>query len=373
MVQRALLASLDRIPWVSGPARPVEVDPLFPGRSSSRWVRYTPFVEDDRRRHDPDTLFAGAGGIFMVAVPYGDPGHVPGPIRLSQSSWGPDYHRVLPAMLRGIVARELGETAARQAVVQVDAGPLEERAFAVAMGLGYRGVNAGLRVPPWGVRVFLGLALTRAVPRVRRWVEGEGLDPVCVGCGRCLDACPTGALRAEGVVNARRCLSYVTQKRGFLPDLLALPMGGRLYGCDRCTWACPDGHGAAYPGPFIGTARDRCPDARTLLSADAFHYAGTWAGKAAAWRGRRVLQRNALNALGNAGSVDDGALLRQYLCHPSPALRAASIRGLAFMSRRGLWDNMTPIYAHGRADPDHRVRALVERLHRAWPMPGPEV
>ncbi len=99
--------------------------------------------------------------MLVLAVPFGDPAFVPSGAELSQSTWGPDYHRVIPPILGDVLSHLVGRRAARSAVTQVDSGPLEERAFALDMGLGRLGHNASILVGPWGPRVFLALALTR--------------------------------------------------------------------------------------------------------------------------------------------------------------------------------------------------------------------
>lgn len=364
MSLRSLLQPNFDMRWVAGAAPGPRRVAEHAGLGRFRRDVPTPFVpEDGPRRWDVRTTMVQCRGVFMVAVPFGSPRFHPGPFILSQSSWGPDYHRIIPPLLRALVARELGEEAGRRAVIQVDSGPLEERALGLAMGLGQLGKNASLIVPGLGSKVFLGLALTEEVPSTRRLVGvTDGFHPACEGCDLCLAACPSGALTAPGMVNSLRCLSYVSQKRGFLPDDLARRLGGCLYGCDECSDACPlNDFGDGLSTPFSGTARDQNPDPRTVLTASETTYDGAWGGKAASWRGRRVLQRNCINALGWAGDIDDMGLLCEFLKHPSPALRAASLRAIGALTAR--YGTSLPECAGflGR-DPDHRVRFAADRL-----------
>ncbi|MFO7942103.1 MAG: QueG-associated DUF1730 domain-containing protein [Bacillota bacterium] len=364
MTQLSLLQPSWDMAWVSGRAPAPEVVAAKARRGPSRAGGLTPFVPGDGpRRWDVRTALPGCRGIFMIAIPFGSPDYRPGPFLLSQSSWGPDYHRIIPPLLRALVARDLGERAARQASIQVDSGPLEERALGLAMGLGRLGKNASLIVPGLGSKVFLGVALTTEVPSVRRLVDdADGFHPACEGCELCLTACPSGALGSPGTVNGLRCLSYVSQKRGFLPDDLARRLGGRLYGCDECTEACPlNDIDEGLVTPFGGTERDRNPDPRAVLTSSESTYGGRWRGKAGSWRGRRVLERNCINALGWAGVPGDVGLLCEFLDHPSPALRAASLRSIgAATTRHGM---RIPGYATRLLrDRDHRVRFAAKKL-----------
>lgn len=348
------------VAWACAPAREMAWSEMDRGREQSPLARHTPFVPRDARlRRDLASSMPGVRGVFVVAVPFGDGSFEPGRFQLSQSTWGPDYHRILPPIIRGIVAGVMGSEVARSAHVQVDSGPLEERALALSVGLGYPGYNASVLVPGVGPRAFLGLALThRAPPRVRLVEDSADFHPRCAHCYSCIKACPTGALVAPGVVNPLRCLSYLTQKRGILPAALARKMGGRLYGCDECLRACHVGRTAAPGGPFSGRRDDRAPDPREILSADHAGFRGRWAGKAAFWRGRRVLERNALNALGCAGDTNASRVLEDFSLHASPVLRATALRSLGFMAQRGLWHNIGPIRRAADDDADRVVRAV---------------
>jgi epoxyqueuosine reductase len=119
--------------------------------------------------------------------------------------------------------------------VCVDSAPVAERALAQRAGLGFIGRNHTLINPELGPQIFLGEIITD--------VELESDEPGagnCDGCNRCADACPTGALRSDGQLDARRCISYLTTEyEGEIPADMALKIGDRLFGCDECILACP--------------------------------------------------------------------------------------------------------------------------------------
>lgn len=234
------------------------------------------------------------------------------------SARGEDYHRVLRRLMEPLVTW-LREQGARLVAVQVDNGPLLEREAAFLAGLGYYGYNCSLIVPGWGSRVALGLIVTDLEIEPSPYHE----DKRCKECGHCLAACPSGALTGPYILNPSRCLSYLTQKRGFLhPEERAL-LGARLYGCDACQEVCPENEGLsreqaqlASPFPF--------PDLVNVLQLDNRSFKEQFGATALAWRGKGVLKRNALIALGNSGYATEEAIkiLEQFLSSPSAILRA---------------------------------------------------
>jgi epoxyqueuosine reductase len=197
-------------------------------------------------RADPRRLLPGARSALVVAVPYGpqpepdvpEPAPAPAPAaRLAQQFRGRDYHRVVHAILEGLVehARRAG---AREAAFRpaCDTRPLLERSLAVRAGLGTIGHHTQLLIPGHGSMAALGVLLTDlALPPD----DPLTVDP-CGSCDACLRACPTGALRRGRGLDARRCLSYwSTATRAPIPQDLRPRLQARLYGCDECQLACP--------------------------------------------------------------------------------------------------------------------------------------
>ena len=148
---------------------------------------------------------------------------------------GRDYHRVL----RQRLAR-LAEFIAQQARPRVlraftDSAPVPEVALAARAGLGWRGKHSLLLHRDAGSMFFLGEIYTDLELPVEGPIEGH-----CGTCTRCLDVCPTRAITQPYVVDARRCISYLTiELDGPIPEALRAPMGNRVYGCDDCQLACP--------------------------------------------------------------------------------------------------------------------------------------
>jgi epoxyqueuosine reductase len=190
--------------------------------------------QEERGR--PDLVLPGARFIFCVALSYNpSAAHYPllekNPV--SCYAWGKDYHEVLGEKLERLAAylREINPECRTKHYV--DTGPILEKSYAAAAGLGWIGKNTLLLNRKLGSFLFLGEILTDAELAVE-----EPADNLCRSCTACLDACPTGALEEAGVLNANKCISYLTlEHRSGFPE--APELKGYLAGCDLCQTACP--------------------------------------------------------------------------------------------------------------------------------------
>jgi epoxyqueuosine reductase len=275
------------------------------------------------RRQDPRHIMPEARSVLMVGASYAGPPPPPlAPLhgRVSRYAWGEDYHRWLLTRLKALVERI--ETALSHPVLSrcyVDTGPVLERAWAEAAGLGWTGRNTTLIHPRLGSYTFLGAALLD----VTLPATPPETMPTCGTCRRCLAACPTGALVAPGVLDARRCLSYLTiENRGPIPEAFRASMGARVFGCDTCQAVCP------WNRRPVAAHQDESAPAQALLDLTEALFIDTATFRAryrrtAIWRATpEGLARNAAVALGNLG--DPAA--RPYLAraaaeHPSSLVR----------------------------------------------------
>jgi epoxyqueuosine reductase len=216
----------------------------------------------DARRTDPESVMPGIRSVIVCALNYntdrprstdvtGGPdgeeadggGSDGGEPRgwISRYAWGDDYHDVLRRKLDELAAA-LRErfTEEFEARVYADTGPLQERVFAKRAGLGWLGKNTLLLNQALGSWFFLGAILT-TLDLTPTLGEAELPPPdLCGSCRRCIDACPTDALVEPYVMDARRCISYLTiELRGSIPQELREPMGRHVFGCDICQDVCP--------------------------------------------------------------------------------------------------------------------------------------
>lgn len=179
------------------------------------------------------------GTIYNTAQPYSLECTDPEQALISRYAWGDDYHTVVGARLESLAdwMRATAEGAGQPLEVKayVDTGPIHERAFAQQAGLGWIGKNTCLIHPTLGSWMFLGVVLCSA----ELAIDTPELDQ-CGTCTLCLEACPTHAFPEPGVLDATRCVSYLTiEHRGPIPDEWQAPMGQHVFGCDVCQEVCP--------------------------------------------------------------------------------------------------------------------------------------
>lgn len=206
-----------------------------------RWLEKTP-----ERRTDPRNVLVGAKSLIMLGVNYGAGAENADGPTWARYALNRDYHdTVKPGLVAaGKVLEEelgLGSTDYRY---YVDTGPLLERNWATAAGLGFTGKNAMLISRDYGNWLFLAGIMVRAElpsdPPVSRNIERVPVGSLCGSCTACIEACPTDALTAPGVLDARRCISYQTiENKGIIPRELRAAIGSRIYGCDICAEICP--------------------------------------------------------------------------------------------------------------------------------------
>ncbi|MHB8060304.1 MAG: tRNA epoxyqueuosine(34) reductase QueG, partial [Gaiellaceae bacterium] len=178
----------------------------------------------------PERLFAGARSVVSAALSYYLPGPEPGAGqgRLARHAWRDHY-----AELRLKLAA-LGERIGGAHRVLVDSNEHVDREAAVRAGIGFYGKNGLVIAPRLGSWIVLGTLVSDVAIE-----PGEPLARDCGACRLCIEACPTGALVQDGVLDARLCLSYWTQARTALPKPVREQMGASVYGCDICQQVCP--------------------------------------------------------------------------------------------------------------------------------------
>lgn len=184
-------------------------------------------------RADPRLILPEARSIITAAFNY-YPAQFrqPDNPRFAYYAYGRDYHEVVRERLSRLADYVTQLTGAATRVC-VDTAPVLERYWAVKSGLGFKGLNSLLILPSRGSYFFLGEILTTA-----EITPTEPCNRRCGDCGACQRACPAGAIKGDGTIDASRCLSYLTiEYRGELPD--SVDLGNRIYGCDTCQRVCP--------------------------------------------------------------------------------------------------------------------------------------
>jgi epoxyqueuosine reductase len=194
------------------------------------------------RRQDVRHVMPSARTVIVTATvyntdrPYSTECSDPEQAQIARYAWGDDYHDVVSARLDALV-EWMHETSPEpvEARAYVDTGPVQERVYAQHAGIGWIGKNTCVINPQIGSWVFLGEIIC-SLPLA---VDAPSLDQ-CGECTLCLEACPTHAIVAPGVLDSTQCISYLTiEKRGAIPAPLQPAIGSHVYGCDICQEVCP--------------------------------------------------------------------------------------------------------------------------------------
>jgi epoxyqueuosine reductase len=279
-------------------------------------------------RRDPRVLVPWAVSVISVGMNYYTPGAPPDDAQgsrgwISRYAWGDDYHDVLKARLEALLERIRAFSGpAVEGRVFVDSGPVLERDFAGIAGLGWIGKNTHLISPRKGSWFFLGelfIDLPLAYDRPMR--------DRCGKCDLCLKACPTRAFAGPYVLDARRCISYLTiELKGWMPRHLRPLVGHHVFGCDICQEVCPYNVKAKPTGEETYQPRPglQAPALIPLMSLDEATFRRRFRGSPILRAKRRGFLRNVAVALGNLGSPDAAPALIHALDD-----REALVRGHA--------------------------------------------
>lgn len=317
------------------------------------------------RAADPQALLPGARSVVCVALAYATPAAAHrGPLRgrVSNYAWSADYHGVLRELLRR-VAREIEAFAGEPATaLACDTAPLAERALALRAGLGWVGKHTNLIVPGSGSFVFLGEILTTL-----ELEPGTPRKKSCGSCTRCITACPTGALRGDYTIDARRCIADLTQRTDAVPRELRVFVGDWVWGCDLCQDACPPTRlaGARGSAAFAPSEPElAAPDLGDLLALRSAGYKRRFKATAMGWRGAAVLRRNAAIALGNAlDRAAVPALERALARDPHPLVRGHAAWALG---RIGSPRALAALRAAEPGEPSPEAAAEIAAARAAW-------
>ncbi|GIX17210.1 MAG: epoxyqueuosine reductase [Rhodothalassiaceae bacterium] len=244
-----------------------------------------------------------------------------------------DYHKVVGGRLRRLkrVAEELGLTAR----IAVDTAPLMEKPLARLAGIGWQGKHSNLVSRRHGSWLFLGaLLLDRPLP------ADEPHADHCGRCRRCLDACPTDAFPAPYVLDARRCISYLTiENRGPIPRALRPLIGNRVFGCDDCLAVCPWNKFAAAARETALALRPQLAGLplADLLALEASDFDALFAGTPVRRAGHHGFLRNLLVAAGNSGDPALAQAVRPHLAHPEPLVRLHAVWAYGRLADAASW------------------------------------
>ena len=294
------------------------------------WLARTP-----ERRCDPRDVLPGCRSVICLALNY-YPGSSPfpagttGAYRVARYAWNDDYHELIEKKLAALDVALRARGGVQRGYV--DTGPVLERDFASAAGLGWNGkstLQIHRRLGTWFLlaEVLTTLELPPDPP----------LTDHCGSCTRCLTACPTQAITAPHRVDARRCLAYLSiEHKEPIPHEFRRAMGDRIYGCDECLEACPWNRFAQAAADLTFQARAEIFNhrLRDFLALDEAGFRRLFARSPVARLKRPRFLRNVCVALGNSGDAADLPALRLAALDPDPLIAEHATWALAQLQDR---------------------------------------
>lgn len=253
---------------------PAHLDPKYLD-AYKKWLRKgfhadMTYMKKSATRADLTKILPGAKSVIVLGLNYY---YEQSPLkkecaRIARYAYGRDYHKILGKMLKKlekyIQSLTVPHALAQTTRSYTDTGPILERAFAEQAGLGWIGKNSCLITREFGSWVFLGIVITtldlknatRGDPKIPNspLLRSELPPSLCGNCTRCIDACPTKAIIAPGVINANRCIAYQTiENKGRIPADLTkiIKKERRIFGCDICQEVCPHNIARQKPHPLL--------------------------------------------------------------------------------------------------------------------------
>ncbi len=330
-------------------------------------------AREDRiaRRRDLNVVLPGAQSLVMVGLDYGaqvpefllsDPSRG----RIAAYAWGLDYHDLMTPRLEQLAAfiADLSADAPPTHKVYVDTGAILERAHAQQAGMGFIGKNTLLIHPRRGSSFFLGEVVTTAAFDI--YDAPLPKATMCGTCTRCLTACPTEAFPAPHVLDARRCISYLTiEHKGWIDPTLRPLMGNWVYGCDVCQDVCPWEQRFARPATDPGlhpihVETHAAPPLLDLLTLNNETFKARYTGSPIYRIKRERLVRNACIAAGNWGHRRAAEALDTLLHDDSALVRGHAAWALTQVI--GLDATRSRLESLRDHDPDPDVRGEAARL-----------
>jgi epoxyqueuosine reductase len=318
---------------------------------------------DVEKRTEPNRLLPTAQSIIAIALAYpsklkDSPQSKRGERRgiFCRASWGQDYHTILRDRLHKLETFLKERVPEIKITSMVDTGELSDRAVAERAGIGWSGKNCSIITPEFGSYVYLGEMITN-LP----FAPDTPIEDGCGTCNKCIEVCPTGALVQGGQLDSQKCIAFLTQTKGFLPEEFRTKIGNRLYGCDTCQTVCPKNKGMDFhlhsemePDPELVK-----PLLKPLLTIGNREFKEKYGAMSGSWRGKKPIQRNAILAL--AHFKDETAvpnLITVMKQDPRPVMRGTAAWALGKIGRQ---EAVSEIIRAKEAETDEQVIVEMEK------------
>jgi epoxyqueuosine reductase len=303
-----------------------------------------------QKRLDPRTVLPNARSLLVLALNYYTGVAVtdaPMRGRISRYGWGDDYHSIVGDRLGALLDFIQSVEPSAQGICYADTGPIMEKVWGARTALGWMGKHTNLIARNCGSWFFVGVIL---LDLELEFDSREG--DFCGTCRRCIETCPTRAIVAPYVLDARLCISYLTiELRGPIPRFLRPLMGNRIFGCDDCQEACPWNRFAINTPEkrFCARKGNLMPDLTPLVRITPDEFRKRFKDSPI-WRATRDgFIRNVVVALGNSGEVEAVPALEEALQDTSPLVRAHAAWALGRIAKK----YTTPILESARLKESH--------------------
>ncbi|ACB84089.1 tRNA epoxyqueuosine(34) reductase QueG [Natranaerobius thermophilus] len=310
-----------------------------------------PFINKSQNlatRVNPSKYANWVKTVILVLYPYGgsNGNHPPKPDdgvlrgRFSKISWGRDYHLVVKKALQDLASDLVNEDIISETYETfIDTSPFAERELAFRAGLGYPGRHGCLINPTYGSFVVIGGILTDTMLPTNEQPVDE-IFSTCKSCDECITVCPGKALEDsnhESKIQLENCAAYLTVVKGIIPRKKRPIIKDYLYGCDECQNVCPENSSNNFGSTNNDcvktfslpkwdeqhlTIEDLYPQITKILNLSNQTFRKKYKDNAVFWRGKQVLKRNAVIALGNLKDPKGLPLILETLANPSPIIRA---------------------------------------------------
>jgi epoxyqueuosine reductase len=284
------------------------------------------------KRMDPDLVLANVQSVLVLALSYSSE-HVSSvtPLygRISRYAWGSDYHSIVKSRLSRLLEFIRSQVPDVHGLSYVDSGPVMEKVWGSRTSMGWIGKNTALIMREHGSRFFIGVILLDIELEYDR--ESKAF---CGTCDRCIQACPSQAIIAPYILDARRCISYLTvEHRGVIPHRLRSLIGNRIYGCDDCQDVCPWNRRAIPSRVREFELKDESDRVKllSLATISREEFDRRFAESPIRRITRDVFVRNVMIALGNSSRIESVPVLEKALQDVSPLVRSHAVWALGQM------------------------------------------
>lgn len=290
----------------------------------------TEFEEDIEKRIYIDNIFKEWKTIIAVGVSYNNKivrkeknyrlvGYI------TKSALELDYHKLMNVKIQklvGLMKKELGEFKYK---IGVDTSPLLDREIAKNADIGFFGKNNSIINEIYGSFIFLGyILIDKEILKEQKKIFKIENETLCKNCNICIKACPTGALKEENIMNAKICISYLTQTKNEIPYKLREKMNKSLYGCDICQKVCPYNKKAYLKENRL----DDQINIEDIIFMSKKEFKERYGDKAFSWRGKNIIKRNAIIALSKVKNEEAKKILLTQLEDESKMIRNYTIWSL---------------------------------------------